>query len=284
MDQSKRILKRAVLFLPLALLIALFECIPLMGMVVKAFLADGQLSLGNFIKAFQEPAYQVAMLNSLWITILSSLAGLVVDFFLAMALSGSRGRGKSWYLSLLNLTSTFSGVPLTIAFITTLGTSGVFVLMAQQVGFLPLADYNLYSVAGMFIIYLYFQIPMGTLLMLPVFEKVRKEWREASSLMGAGQLRFWARIAIPVMMPGILGTFNMLFANAIAAYATPYLLVNNSVALLPTKIVDMFVGDVRQRPGLGSALSLVLLAFVILEITLTNLCKRHFEKFEKGGR
>ncbi|MEY8575526.1 ABC transporter permease subunit [Oscillospiraceae bacterium 21-37] len=284
MDQSKRILKRAVFFLPLALLIALFECIPLMGMVVKAFLADGQLSLGNFIKAFQEPAYQVAMLNSLWITILSSLAGLVVDFFLAMALSGSRGRGKSWYLSLLNLTSTFSGVPLTIAFITTLGTSGVFVLMAQQVGFLPLADYNLYSVAGMFIIYLYFQIPMGTLLMLPVFEKVRKEWREASSLMGAGQLRFWARIAIPVMMPGILGTFNMLFANAIAAYATPYLLVNNSVALLPTKIVDMFVGDVRQRPGLGSALSLVLLAFVILEITLTNLCKRHFEKFEKGGR
>lgn len=284
MDQSKRILKRAVFFLPLALLIALFECIPLMGMVVKAFLADGQLSLGNFIKAFQEPAYQVAMLNSLWITILSSLAGLVVDFFLAMALSGRRGRGKSWYLSLLNLTSTFSGVPLTIAFITTLGTSGVFVLMAQQVGFLPLADYNLYSVAGMFIIYLYFQIPMGTLLMLPVFEKVRKEWREASSLMGAGQLRFWARIAIPVMMPGILGTFNMLFANAIAAYATPYLLVNNSVALLPTKIVDMFVGDVRQRPGLGSALSLVLLAFVILEITLTNLCKRHFEKFEKGGR
>lgn len=284
MDQSKRILKRAVFFLPLALLIALFECIPLMGMVVKAFLADGQLSLGNFIKAFQEPAYQVAMLNSLWITILSSLAGLVVDFFLAMALSGSRGRGKSWYLSLLNLTSTFSGTPLTIAFITTLGTSGVFVLMAQQVGFLPLADYNLYSVAGMFIIYLYFQIPMGTLLMLPVFEKVRKEWREASSLMGAGQLRFWARIAIPVMMPGILGTFNMLFANAIAAYATPYLLVNNSVALLPTKIVDMFVGDVRQRPGLGSALSLVLLAFVILEITLTNLCKRHFEKFEKGGR
>lgn len=284
MDQSKRILKRAVFFLPLALLIALFECIPLMGMVVKAFLADGQLSLGNFIKAFQEPAYQVAMLNSLWITILSSLAGLVVDFFLAMALSGSRGRGKSWYLSLLNLTSTFSGVPLTIAFITTLGTSGVFVLMAQQVGFLPLADYNLYSVAGMFIIYLYFQIPMGTLLMLPVFEKVRKEWREASSLMGVGQLRFWARIAIPVMMPGILGTFNMLFANAIAAYATPYLLVNNSVALLPTKIVDMFVGDVRQRPGLGSALSLVLLAFVILEITLTNLCKRHFEKFEKGGR
>lgn len=281
MGKSKT-LARLAFFLPLALLIILFECVPLCSMVMKAFLTDGQLTLANFIKAFQEPAYQTAISNSLWITLLSTLAGLLIDFFLAMALSS--GRNKSLYLSILNLTSTFSGVPLTIAFVTTLGTSGVFVLLAQQAGFAPLAGYNLYSVAGMFIVYLYFQIPMGTPLLLPVFEKVRKEWREASSLMGAGSLRFWLKVGVPVMMPGILGTVNMLFANAIAAYATPYLLVNNSVALLPTKIVDMFVGDVRQRPELGSALSIILLAFIILEITLTNLCKRHFEKCEKGGR
>ena len=130
----------------------------------------------------------------------------------------------------------------------------------------------------MFIIYVYFQIPMGTLLLLPTFEKVRKEWKEAARLMNAGSIRFWLQIGIPVMMPGILGTFNMLFSNAIATYATPYLLVNNSISLLPVKIVDMFVGDVRQRPGLGSSLSIVLLLIVLVEIGLTNLCKKHFEK------
>ncbi len=61
-------------------------------------------------------------------------------------------------------------------------------------------------------------------------------------------------------------------------HATPYLLINNSIALLPIKIVDMFVGDTRQRPELGSALSLVLLGIVVLEICLSNLVKRHFEK------
>ena len=131
---------------------------------------------------------------------------------------------------------------------------------------------------GMFIIYVYFQIPMGTLLLLPTFEKVKKEWKEAARLMNAGSIRFWLQIGIPVMMPGILGTFNMLFSNAIATYATPYLLVNNSISLLPVKIVDMFVGDVRQRPGLGSSLSIVLLVIVLVEIGLTNLCKKHFEK------
>ena len=71
---------------------------------------------------------------------------------------------------------------------------------------------------GMFIIYAYFQIPMGTLLLLPPWTKrCVGEWKEAARLMNAGSTRFWLQVGIPVMMPGILGTFNMLFANAVAA-------------------------------------------------------------------
>lgn len=269
---------RMVFLLPLAFIIVLFECIPLVSMIVNSFLDGGSFTLKNFTQIFEKPVYLVAIKNSLWITMLSTVVGLMIDFFLAMALSRDTGKKKNLYLSLLNLTSTFAGVPLTIAFITMLGTAGVFVLISQKMGFTPLSSYNLYSMKGMFIIYVYFQIPMGTLLLLPTFEKVRKEWKEAARLMNAGSIRFWLQIGIPVMMPGILGTFNMLFSNAIATYATPYLLVNNSISLLPVKIVDMFVGDVRQRPGLGSSLSIVLLLIVLVEIGLTNLCKKHFEK------
>lgn len=268
---------RMAFLLPLAFIIVLFECVPLVSMIINSFLDGGQFTLDNFKQIIEKPIYMVAIKNSLWITILSTIVGLVIDFFLAMALSRETGKKKTWYLSLLNLTSTFSGVPLTIAFITVLGTAGVFVLISQKIGFTPLSSYNLYSMRGMFIIYVYFQIPMGTLLLLPTFEKVKKEWKEAARLMNAGSVRFWLQIGIPVMMPGILGTFNMLFSNAIATYATPYLLVNNSISLLPVKIVDMFVGDVRQRPGLGSSLSIVLLVIVLVEIGLTNLCKKHFE-------
>lgn len=278
MNNRKKYASRLIFFLPLAIIILLFECVPLISMITKSFIDSGKLTLENFAQVFQKPVYIVAIKNSLWVTLLSTAVGLVIDFFLAMALSGDRGKKKSWYLSLLNLTSTFAGVPLTIAFITVLGTAGVFVLIAQKIGFSPLAAYNLYSMKGMFIIYVYFQIPMGTLLLLPTFDKVKKEWKEASRLMNGGNVRFWVHVGIPVMMPGILGTFNMLFANAVATYATPYLLVNNSISLLPVKIVDMFVGDVRQRPGMGSALSIVLLVIVLLEIGLTNLCRKHFEK------
>lgn len=280
-DNMKNLKKtggRMLFFLPLGLIVLLFECVPLFGMVTKAFGGDGGFTLDYFREIIEKPVYQTAVLNSLWVTMTCTIVGLVIDFFLAMALSRSKGRGKALYLSILNLTSSFSGLPLSIAFITILGTAGVFVLAAQEIGFAPLANYNLYTMKGMFIVYLYFQIPMGTLLLIPTFEKVRKEWKEAARLMNAGSAQFWLKIGIPVMMPGILGTFNMLFSNAVAAYATPYLLVNNNIPLLPIKVVDMFVGDVRQRPELGSALSITLLAIVLIEIGLTNLCKKHFEK------
>ena len=280
-DNMKNLKKtggRMLFFLPLGLIVLLFECVPLFGMVTKAFGGGGGFTLDYFREIIEKPVYQTAVLNSLWVTMTCTIVGLVIDFFLAMALSRSKGRGKALYLSILNLTSSFSGLPLSIAFITILGTAGVFVLAAQEIGFAPLANYNLYTMKGMFIVYLYFQIPMGTLLLIPTFEKVRKEWKEAARLMNAGSAQFWLKIGIPVMMPGILGTFNMLFSNAVAAYATPYLLVNNNIPLLPIKVVDMFVGDVRQRPELGSALSITLLAIVLIEIGLTNLCKKHFEK------
>lgn len=278
MKKQRKVGGRWVFLMPLAFIILFFECVPLISMVVQSFLDNGTISLQNFVSIAQKPVYLMAIRNSLWVTLLCSILGLVLDFLLAMALSSDKGKKKSLYLSLLNLTSTFSGVPLAIAFITVLGTSGVFVLIAKAIGFTPMANYNLYSMKGMFLVYLYFQIPMGTLLLLPVFNKVKKEWKESAYLMNSSTIHFWFKVGIPVMMPGILSTFNMLFTNALAAYATPYLLVNNSISLLPVKIVDMFVGDVRQRPGLGSALSIVMLAIVLIEIGLTNLCKKHFEK------
>lgn len=65
---------------------------------------------------------------------------------------------------------------------------------------------------------------------------MKKEWKEAVGILGGTQKTFWFKVGIPVMMPGILGTFSTLFANAIAAYATAYALVMNNVSILPIRI------------------------------------------------
>lgn len=274
--------KKLCFFLPFLCIAVLFLFVPFVNMLKNSVTgSSGGFSLEHFVDVFTKTIYLSAIQNSLWISMTSTIVGLLVDFILAMAVVKMGQKKKSWYLSLLDLTSTFAGLPLTFSFITILGTSGVFVLISKNLEFSPLMHYDLYSLKGMFLVYLYFQIPMGTLLLIPAFAEIRKEWREAAVLMNCGTLRFWFRIGIPVMMPSIMGTFGMLFANALTAYTTPYLLINNSIALLPIKIADMFVGDVRQRPGLGSALSIVMLAMILAVLGLTNLVKKHFEKGKK---
>lgn len=282
MNYMKKNGKKLCFFLPFLCLAILFLLIPFINMLKTSVTgSNGGFSLEYFYEIFGKAIYKTAIKNSLWIAALSTLIGLLVDFGLALALSNLGKKKKSWYLSLLDLTSTFAGLPLTFSFITILGTSGVFVLISQKIGFSPLMDYNLYSLKGMFLVYLYFQIPMGTLLLVPAFEEIKKEWKEAATLMNCSPLRFWLRIGVPVMMPSVMGTFGMLFANALTAYTTPYLLINNSIALLPIKIADMFVGDVRQRPGLGSALSIVMLGMILAVLGVTNLIKRKFDKGKK---
>lgn len=271
-------LRRIVYFLPFAFIVALFLVVPFLNMIRKSFLCDnGAFGLGQYIEIFTKQIYLTAIRNSVRIAIWSTLVGLTIDFLAAIAIDRLLTRKRRWYLSLLNITSTFAGLPLTMSFITILGTSGVFVLLSRNLGFTPIADYNLYSLKGMYIIFLYFQIPMGTLLIVPGMEKVKKEWKEAAVLMNCSTIRFWVRIGIPVMMPTLMGTLGMLFTNALTAYTTPYLLTGNSIAFLPIKISDMFVGDIRQRPELGSALSIVMLLIILLVLGITNVVKHHFE-------
>ena len=131
LQQIKRTGSRCLLLVPLGLIVLLFECVPLVSMFVKAFSENGHFSLAQFGTIAHQLVYRTAIINSLWVTLLSTAVGLVIDFFLALALYGDHGRKKTLYLSLLNLTSTFSGVPLTIAFITMMGTSGVLVLLGS---------------------------------------------------------------------------------------------------------------------------------------------------------
>ena len=130
----------------------------------------------------------------------------------------------------------------------------------------------------MSLIYVYFQIPLSTLLLIPAFEGVRREWKEACTLLGGGRNVFWTRVGLPVLMPSILGTFSVLFANALAAYATAYALMMNNISLLPIQIAGCYTGEVKIRTGLGGALSVTMMVIMVIMIGITNRLSRQFQK------
>lgn len=157
-------------------------------------------------------------------------------------------------------------------------SAGIIVQLGRTMGWDALANYNLYTSNGLAMVYVYFQIPLSTLLLIPAFNAVRKEWKEAAMLLGSGSTGFWLKVGIPVLMPSILDTFSILFANALAAYATVYAIMMNSISLLPIQIAGCFVGEVKIQRGLGGALSVTMMLIMVIMILLTNVISKRFQK------
>lgn len=259
--------------LPFVILVGLFEIIPIASIILRSFTPESGefgLTLANYAKVFTKKLYQSAILNSLVIAVFSSVIGLIVAFFGAKAAYEKGGRAKKIFMSLLNMVSNFSGVPLAFAYIIMLGNTGILTLLGQKYGIQFLAEFPLYSVIGLMFTYIYFQIPLSALLLLPAFESIKQEWKDAVGLLGGTGRTFWLKVGIPVLMPSILGTFSTLFANAIAAYATAYALVMNNVSLLPIRISEQFSGDVVQNPHLGGALAVILMVLMVLSILINE--------------
>ena len=269
-DRKKK--KYLLALLPFLTVIFFFELIPLFMVIFRSFMPAEELgfTLDHYIAIFTKRLYQQAIINSLLVSILSASVGILIAFFGAKAATGSNRTAKTFFMSILNMTSNFAGLPLAFAYIIMFGNVGVFVMLGKHLGFSPLANMDLYNVWGLALIYIYFQIPLATLLLIPAFEGIHKEWSEAVSLLGGNRLQFWTRVGIPVMLPSIFGTLSVLFANSIAAYATAYALLQNNFSLLPIRISEQFVGDLAQRPEFGSALAVVLMLLMVFSVFVNS--------------
>ena len=267
---------------PFLIVAMLYEIVPLITVIVKSFQPDGGtgFTLENYQSVFSKLLYQKAIINSIKISLTSAVAGIIIAFLGARAAHQHQGKLNHVFMTVLNMVSNFAGIPLAFAYMILLGNAGLVVNIGKELGINALSTYNLYTMNGMSLIYIYFQIPLSTLLLIPAFDGVQKQWKEACTLLGGTPGIFWRKVGIPVLMPSILGTFSVLFANALAAYATIYALMMDNIALLPVQIAGCFTGEVKIRAGLGGALSVVMMAIMVIMILITNGLSR---RYQKGG-
>ena len=261
---------------PFAVFFIVFQIAPLVWVLIHSVQSEESgWGLTNFIKIFNSKFYLQAIQHSLEISFWSSLFGIVIAVLGSYSLRKVDSRLRNFVNAFANMTSNFSGVPLAFAFIILLGFNGSITIMLKQAGIIQ--DFNLYSKTGLIILYTYFQIPLGVLLLYPAFDALREDWRDSASLLGANSGQFWRHIGLPVLTPALLGTFVILLANALGAYATVYALTTGNFNVLPIRIAAMVSGDISLDPNMASALAVILVGLMTL-VTLVHqwLLKRSY--------
>jgi putative spermidine/putrescine transport system permease protein len=272
--------------LPFFLFAIVFMLFPIGFLIIGSFQdsAHGNaFTLQNYADLTTQQVAR-AFANSIEISLTSAIAGAIVGLLLAYAviLGGLPKFLRTFVMTFSGVASNFAGIPLALAFIFTIGQAGLVTAWIQSIFHVNLVTgmgVTLYSKIGLEIVYFYFQLPLMVLIIAPAIDGLKKDWREASEGMGASNRQYWQYVALPILLPSILGSAILLFGNAFGAQATAYQLTAGQVPIVTILIGAQISGDVLHNPGLGFAMAMGMVIIMGISILLYSLFQRRSERW-----
>jgi len=261
---------------PFVAFVAVFLVYPTVIVLFKAVTPGGSLGFDALQRALSG-TYRAGFINSIALAGTSAVIGGTIGILLALTVRTLQR--PRWLRPTLDswsaVASQLGGVPLAFAFIATIGAQGVLTRLLKGIG-IDASDYGISPTGfwGLVFVYLYFQIPLMFLVMLPAVNGLRSTWREAASVLGASSLRYWRSVGVPILAPAALGGALLLFVNAFTAYATAYVL-NPSGALVPLQIRFVLQGNVISgEQDLGNAIVAWVIVLLLASLVAMTLLQR----------
>jgi putative spermidine/putrescine transport system permease protein len=217
----------------------------------------------------------------------TAIAGAIIGALLAWAVAGGKPNGfvRQITVSASGVLAQFGGVMLAFAFVATFGIQGILTIALNDVlgGALDPSVARgdwLYSLAGLAVVYTYFQIPLMLIVFLPAVDSLRREWWDASASLGGGSWAYWRHIGGPILAPSFAGALLLLFTNAFSAYATAAALVSQGSPIITLQIRNALTSEViLGQENVGKAMALGVIVIVAVVMTLYALLQRRTAKW-----
>lgn len=221
--------------------------------------------------------------ESVKLSVVSAVIGGVLGILLALVVV--RTQRPRWLRTVASafagVAANMGGIILAFMFIATLGVQGLGTKIIKSLGVDIAIDF-ITSFWGLVIVYLFFQIPLMFLVMLPAIDGLKPAWREAVSNLGGTATTYWRRVGIPVLTPAALGGMLLLFANSFAAYATAVALTTQSAELVSVQIRFYLQGDtITGQANMGYALAAWMIVIMLVTIAIYLGLRRRAERWQR---
>ncbi|WP_312365826.1 ABC transporter permease [Ensifer sp.] len=274
----RRRVQLAVLLGPVSLFLAVFFLGPLAIMMVTSFLAPGLYGgvewtfyphnfgriLGFADPMFEDfdPVYIAIFLRSVKIAALTVLAALLVCYPAAFCIARLSERWKNFCLFLITLPFFTSLIVRLFVWVLILRQTGLVNEMLLSTGMIARPLDLIYTDGAIILGMVYVFIPF---MFMPVYASVEKlDWTlvRASLDLGAGPIRTFWRIILPLTAPGIIGGAIIVFIPALGNFVVPAILGGAKVMMLGNLIEQQFLAA-RNWP-FGSALAMMVMSVMLV--------------------
>lgn len=235
-------------------LYALFLLYPLFRLLKQSVYSNGQFTLDAFKKFFSKPYYLKAILNSLEVTITTTIITLVIGIPLAYFYQMYEIRGKSLLQILVILCSMSAPFIGAYSWIVLLGRNGIISKFLSNVLHIQIG--SIYGFKGIVLVLSLQLFPLVFLYLCGALKNIDNSLLEAAENMGCRGLKRFFTVVIPLCMPTIIAATLLVFMRAFADFGTP-LLIGEGYQTFPVVIYDAYFAETGTDHTFGAAVSVI---------------------------
>jgi putative spermidine/putrescine transport system permease protein len=242
---------------------------------VPGSLEPGGFTLANFADLLK-PLYARVFLNTVWICFLTAASTLVVGYPLAYALVRLQNAIIRSILLVIVVTPLFLGeVVRTYSWIIVLGNNGFINSVLRDLGIIQQPIQFMFTTFGVVVALVHVTMPVMVIMLAAGLSHIDRDYERAAESLGAGPIRTFLTVTLPLSMPGVVAGVTTAFAWTFSAFATPQLIGGGRVNMISNLVYQL--GFASFNFPFAASLCVAGLALTIVVLAALRLAARPLE-------
>jgi putative spermidine/putrescine transport system permease protein len=231
---------------------------------VPGSLEAGGFTLDNFA-ALLRPLYARVFLETMWICFLTAFFTLLVGYPLAYALVHARHVALKSAILVIAVTPLFLGeVVRTYSWIVVLGNNGFLNAVLLRLGLIDAPVQFMFTQFGVVTALVHVTLPIMVIMLAAALSHIDRDYERAATSLGAGPIRAFLTITLPLSTPGIIAGVTTAFAWTFSAFATPQLIGGGRVNMISNLVYQLGFASFNFPFAASLSVAGLLLTFAVL--------------------
>jgi putative spermidine/putrescine transport system permease protein len=247
---------------------------------IPGSLEVGGFTLQNFV-ALLHPLYAWAFWATVLLCLQTAAFTLILAYPVAYALVRTRSAALRSFILIASVTPLFLGeVVRTYSWMVVLGNNGFLNTVLLKLGLVQRPVQMMFTTAGVTAALVHVTMPVMVVMLAAGLSHIDRTYEKAAASLGAGRLRVFVTITLPLSLPGVVAGFSTAFAWTFSAFATPQLIGGGRVSTVSTLVYQL--GFASFNFPFAASLSIVGLALALAVIALMREAARPLERLGDG--
>ncbi len=239
---------------------------------VPGSLEPGGFTLANFADLLK-PLYARVFLDTVWICFLTAISTLIVGYPLAYALVRTQNAILKSTLLVIVVTPLFLGeVVRTYSWIIVLGNNGFINSVLMNLGIVKQPVQFMFTTFGVVVALVHVTMPVMVIMLAAGLSHIDRDYQKAAESLGAGPVRTFLTITLPLSMPGVVAGVTTAFAWTFSAFASPQLIGGGKVNMISNLVYQL--GFASSNFPFAASLCVAGLALTIVVLSMLRLAAR----------